>query len=198
MSPHSLFLAHSCVANATRSLFLCSSASREDSKEETKSNKRQKLDPEGKKEPADAATEEKAEAKETPNSIRIFPSTDPGRYVCNYTYCYSLNKFCSSEGGDGNKFYSLFLHVPPFKLIPEEEQLKFVVDLMQLIEEQVGKASLVSVGCRFLINFVKGRLRKLVKAPLNMCLFKGAFTCFLSLRGTFTSFRLRIFFKGHR
>ena len=28
---------------------------------------------------------------------KVFASTDPGRFVCNYIYCYSLNKFCASD-----------------------------------------------------------------------------------------------------
>lgn len=121
---------------------------KEETKEETTdspSNKRRKLNAEGEKaESVEASTEAKdtttAKDNEESTPIRIFPSTDPGRYVCNYTYCYSLNKFCSEPKDDKNKCYSLFLHVPPFKLIPEEDQLKFVVDLMQLIDEAVSKA----------------------------------------------------------
>lgn len=84
---------------------------------------------------------------------RSVVSTDPGRFVCNYTYFYSLSKFrCSRCGtgkdGDGNgehmttsspstSFRSIFLHVPPFDVVAEEEQLSFIADLMECIRKQV-------------------------------------------------------------
>ena len=85
----------------------------------------------------------------TTPDIRIFHSTNPGRFVCNYIYYYSLNKFCQTQASvkrdDGSsptarsrpRFASLFLHVPPFKVIPKDEQVKFVVDLMKVIRSQV-------------------------------------------------------------
>jgi pyrrolidone-carboxylate peptidase len=81
--------------------------------------------------------------------IRIFPSSDPGRFVCNYTYCYSLSKFCqttvdvinqddpSRVPKPNHKFACLFLHVPPITVIPQDEQLKFVVELMKAIRHQL-------------------------------------------------------------
>jgi pyroglutamyl-peptidase len=69
-----------------------------------------------------------------PSAIKVFTSTDPGRYVCNYTYCYSLNKYCSSDGG---KFHSLFLHVPPVQVISQEDQIKFVMELMECIHDKL-------------------------------------------------------------
>jgi len=80
-------------------------------------------------------------------------STDPGRFVCNYTYCYSMNKFschkrdennnnngssiCPSESSNSRlTFKSLFVHVPPFHKIPEERQLYFVAKLMDVIYRQ--------------------------------------------------------------
>ena len=62
-------------------------------------------------------------------------STDPGRFVCNYIYYYSLNK-CRS----GPRFPSvrcLFLHVPPQTVVSETKQLDFVVDLMVAMKRQV-------------------------------------------------------------
>ena len=60
-------------------------------------------------------------------------STDPGRFVCNYTYFYSLHKtqHCSNV-------YSLFVHVPPFAVVPEQEQMKVLVAIMQCIDNQLS------------------------------------------------------------
>jgi pyroglutamyl-peptidase len=66
----------------------------------------------------------------------VFVSTDPGRFVCNYTYFYSLNKTQALD-----KVHSLFLHVPPFSVIQEEEQMSVVVKLMQCIDQQLVNAS---------------------------------------------------------
>ena len=70
-------------------------------------------------------------------------STDPGRFVCNYAYCYSLEKFqshqqCETKGA----FRSLFLHVPPYNVALLPEQLLFVAQLMDAINLQlVGAGS---------------------------------------------------------
>lgn len=64
----------------------------------------------------------------------VVVSTDPGRFVCNYTYYCSLSKLQEGEGS----VYSLFLHVPPFSTIPEEEQLRVVTLVMKAIREQVA------------------------------------------------------------
>mmetsp|Transcript_6104 Transcript_6104/g.10427 ORF Transcript_6104/g.10427 Transcript_6104/m.10427 type:complete len:254 (-) Transcript_6104:151-912(-) len=81
----------------------------------------------------------------------VVVSGDPGRFVCNYTYCYSLdrtNSFnstrSSSEHEDGGlkgsapKLHSLFLHVPPFEIQGEERQLEFVLKVMKSIQQQLG------------------------------------------------------------
>jgi pyroglutamyl-peptidase len=69
-------------------------------------------------------------------------SIDPGRYVCNYVYCNSLQRFGSINDDDGNNnnnnnsdvcCYSLFLHVPPFTVISEEKQLEYVVSLLEAL-----------------------------------------------------------------
>ena len=95
--------------------------------------------------------EETTSVANNPNNnnkeIKIIHSTDPGRYVCNYTYCYSLDKFGSSTTGTAanieeedntnhqeTKCYSLFLHVPPFEVTPEAQQMKFLAELIRLIE----------------------------------------------------------------
>mmetsp|Transcript_24822 Transcript_24822/g.68748 ORF Transcript_24822/g.68748 Transcript_24822/m.68748 type:complete len:256 (+) Transcript_24822:256-1023(+) len=72
-------------------------------------------------------------------------STDPGRFVCNYTYCYSMDKFCCSKsiGGNdppsiSNSVRSLFLHVPPFSAINEAEQQLFLRNIMIALDRQVS------------------------------------------------------------
>jgi hypothetical protein len=108
--------------------------------------------------PVDEKKEQEQESQKEPREtasttrnpgIRIFPSSDPGRFVCNYIYCYSLNRFCQTPaaGNDEDdpsrvsqpkhKFASLFLHVPPITVIPQDEQLKFVVELMKVIRHQL-------------------------------------------------------------
>jgi pyroglutamyl-peptidase len=86
-------------------------------------------------------------------------SGDPGRFVCNYTYCYSLDKCrrfnatapttsdssfdaCTSSTGanktDRPTLYSIFVHVPLFQISGKEEQLEFVVGLMDEISMQLA------------------------------------------------------------
>lgn len=67
-------------------------------------------------------------------------SEDPGRFVCNFTYCLSLDKchstnMCQNE--KGKTYHTLFLHVPPFDVISEDKQLDFVLKIMQTIEHQI-------------------------------------------------------------
>mmetsp|Transcript_20177 Transcript_20177/g.43912 ORF Transcript_20177/g.43912 Transcript_20177/m.43912 type:complete len:299 (-) Transcript_20177:1146-2042(-) len=87
-------------------------------------------------------------------------STDPGRYVCNYVYCKSLeissnintsatvennnhnsNKDADDgdddEDGDKNIVVcsSLFLHVPHFTIVPKKEQLAYVSGVLQALAE---------------------------------------------------------------
>lgn len=70
------------------------------------------------------------------NVSNVVVSRDPGRFVCNYTYFYSLNKTQALD-----RVHSLFLHVPPFSVIPEEAQMNVVVKLMQCIDRQLSNAS---------------------------------------------------------
>lgn len=72
-------------------------------------------------------------------------SDDPGRFVCNFTYCLSLSR-CQSANKRNvcarkreQLFHALFLHVPPFDVICESKQLDFILKLMQKIEQHVGK-----------------------------------------------------------
>jgi pyroglutamyl-peptidase len=98
-------------------------------------------------------------------------STNPGRYVCNYVYCTSLQISLSSSSAssksrtksvdmnsnsnsnktmdhhennkstnnttnhddDDDVICSLFLHVPPFSVVPEEEQLSYVAGVLQAL-----------------------------------------------------------------
>jgi pyroglutamyl-peptidase len=70
------------------------------------------------------------------NMNDLVVSTDPGRFVCNYTYFYSLNKTHTLD-----RVHSLFLHVPPFSVIQEEDQMGVIVKLMQCIDQQLVHAS---------------------------------------------------------
>lgn len=71
-------------------------------------------------------------------------SSDPGRYVCNYTYFKSL-AYCeylhtnSSQQytTDRRMVHALFLHVPPLEAIPLKEQVDFILCLMETISETV-------------------------------------------------------------
>mmetsp|Transcript_1557 Transcript_1557/g.3478 ORF Transcript_1557/g.3478 Transcript_1557/m.3478 type:complete len:342 (+) Transcript_1557:372-1397(+) len=84
------------------------------------------------------------------NNSLIVISKDPGRFVCNYTYCLSLDK-CSSIKGDERKYansdsdhdrtsadvHTLFVHVPPYKIVEEDEQYEFILDILEAIELQM-------------------------------------------------------------
>jgi pyroglutamyl-peptidase len=76
-------------------------------------------------------------------SVLAKSSIDPGRFVCNYVYCYSLHKFhCShlakvAAPEKESNVRCLFLHVPPFAVVSEEEQLRVVSNLMLALYEQV-------------------------------------------------------------
>jgi pyroglutamyl-peptidase len=54
-------------------------------------------------------------------------STDPGRYVCNYIYCCSLVRFGKA---DTTNVGSLFLHVPQFTVVGEQQQLEYIAALL--------------------------------------------------------------------
>mmetsp|Transcript_4635 Transcript_4635/g.6785 ORF Transcript_4635/g.6785 Transcript_4635/m.6785 type:complete len:243 (-) Transcript_4635:87-815(-) len=75
---------------------------------------------------------------------RVCLSTDPGRFVCNYTYFYSLEKcraINSSLKSTGtspiSKAVSLFIHVPPLRVESEEEQLSFLSSALIAIQKQL-------------------------------------------------------------
>ena len=75
------------------------------------------------------------------NAESVCVSNDPGRFVCNYTYCMSMDKCISSaennQDGNKTKYHSLFIHVPPFSEIPEENQFIFVLEIMKGIQNQL-------------------------------------------------------------
>ena len=56
-------------------------------------------------------------------------SQDPGRYLCNYTYYQALQHQKSA----GRPIYALFVHVPPFDVIPQERQVALVRSLLERI-----------------------------------------------------------------
>jgi len=71
-------------------------------------------------------------------------STDPGRFVCNYAYFYSLKKCKEGENasmcdrnGEKKKYYSVFVHVPEFEVIEETKQLDFVFKLLAQIRSSL-------------------------------------------------------------
>lgn len=74
------------------------------------------------------------------NAEEVIVSTNPGRFVCNYTYCFSLDQ-CNSTNecsGEGKKQHNaLFIHVPPFRVISEKRQLDFIHKVMNKIEKKV-------------------------------------------------------------
>lgn len=75
-------------------------------------------------------------------------STDPGRFVCNYVYCKSLEvSLPYSKGNESSTTVdrdtepnflceSLFLHVPHFDVVDEEEQLAYVAGLMKNLAKE--------------------------------------------------------------
>lgn len=79
------------------------------------------------------------------NAQPICVSNDPGRFVCNYTYCLSIDACLSAaeNNGDNNEtqYHSLFVHVPPFKVIPEDTQFLFVLEIMKKIQNQLLPAN---------------------------------------------------------
>ena len=74
--------------------------------------------------------------------MAIAVSTDPGRFVCNYVYCYSLYKFQNHPSHSplicpDRTFCSLFVHVPPFTVISKSKQLEYLANLMHRLVDQI-------------------------------------------------------------
>lgn len=59
-------------------------------------------------------------------------SHSAGRYLCNYIYFKSL-QLCSNLPN----WHALFVHVPPLKIIGEDEEMAFAVDLFALLAQSV-------------------------------------------------------------
>lgn len=81
------------------------------------------------------------------SALLASPSTDPGRFVCNYIYCTSMDAFACAKTVNGTqatkglpRVQSLFLHVPPFEAAPKQEQLVFVTQLMRALYQQTFAA----------------------------------------------------------
>ncbi|KAH9146908.1 hypothetical protein LEN26_004882, partial [Aphanomyces euteiches] len=74
---------------------------------------------------------EKMEAQLLEKSCNVSISTDPGRYICNYIYYLSLTH--SKHSANKNQ-HSLFVHVPLFSTIAEEEQLRTIEALISTIQ----------------------------------------------------------------
>jgi pyroglutamyl-peptidase len=69
----------------------------------------------------------------------VIVSDDPGRFVCNYTYYCSLSKF-----QECNHVRILFLHVPPFSVVAEQEQLEVITRILCEIRKQMIETNEVS------------------------------------------------------
>lgn len=80
----------------------------------------------------------------------VIVSRDPGRFVCNYTYylslsrCRSINdEVCKNNHNDSGgkhalrRHHALFVHVPPFDVVPERRQLDFILRVVETIERHV-------------------------------------------------------------
>uniref|UniRef100_A0A7S3E212 Pyroglutamyl-peptidase I n=2 Tax=Eukaryota TaxID=2759 RepID=A0A7S3E212_9CHLO len=66
----------------------------------------------------------------------VVVSLDAGRYVCNYTYYWSLRALQEArEAREGCRVFSVFVHVPSFHAIGAEDQTRFVADLFDQLAE---------------------------------------------------------------
>jgi pyroglutamyl-peptidase len=65
----------------------------------------------------------------------VAESDDAGRFICNYLYYLSLKQF-----KDAGRGVSLFVHVPSFETLPQEQHLAFARDLLDTITEQLCDA----------------------------------------------------------
>lgn len=83
-----------------------------------------------------------------PSNVKTEISENPGRFVCNYLYCKSLQlssilststvkKIESStmklSTESDYEIRSLFLHVPPFEVVAEEQQLSYVAEVLKAL-----------------------------------------------------------------
>jgi pyroglutamyl-peptidase len=79
-------------------------------------------------------------------NVETKTSTNPGRFVCNYLYCYSLNKLQTSASTSSlvsvssppkkkKKVQCLFLHIPSFETVPKEVQMDYILELMRQLAQ---------------------------------------------------------------
>lgn len=69
--------------------------------------------------------------------FRVDQSSDPGRFVCNYIFYESLRHcmHATPENVDGGPcMHSLFVHMPFFGSMNEDEQVRFVTALLVSIQ----------------------------------------------------------------
>lgn len=66
------------------------------------------------------------------------PSTDAGRFVCNYTYYLSLLHSQTLRQWQRRPVHALFLHVPPLEVAPLASQFACLLELLQGIAHQLA------------------------------------------------------------
>jgi pyroglutamyl-peptidase len=65
-----------------------------------------------------------------PAGLPVSLSGDAGLFVCNFTYYCSLRQ---AEAQREQQWQSLFVHVPPFEVIPAASQLRFAASLLDAL-----------------------------------------------------------------
>jgi len=71
---------------------------------------------------------------------KVVPSTDPGRFLCNYVYFQTLfNTLSDVESGDvaAGKVDGIFVHVPPFEALQFSDQVRLLSHTLHHIAEAV-------------------------------------------------------------
>jgi len=71
--------------------------------------------------------------REDVNLVQL--SQDPGRYLCNYVYYQALSHHKSQK----KPMLSVFVHVPPFEVIPQDVQVDVVKQLLILIAKNAAE-----------------------------------------------------------
>ena len=64
-------------------------------------------------------------------------SGDAGLFVCNYTYYMSLKM---AQAQRAQQWHTLFVHVPPFEVIPADAQLRFAANLLDVLAAALSPA----------------------------------------------------------
>lgn len=93
-------------------------------------------------------------------------SDDAGRFVCNYTLYRSLQqcqqrqqqqlKLTDGSGHHSGNWHALFVHVPPFEVIPKQEQLAFASNLLRLVHHALPHAVAAKGVYKNVINISAG------------------------------------------